>query len=34
MKSYYRIMLGRQSIYAEEARKENFIGAEAGRKLS
>ena len=27
MKNYYRIMLGRKSIYAEEARKGNFIGA-------
>ncbi len=27
MKNYYRIMLGRQSIYAEEAHKGNFIGA-------
>ncbi len=27
MKNYYRIMLGRKSIYAEEAHKENFIGA-------
>ena len=27
MKSYYRIMLGRKSIYAEEAYKGNFIGA-------
>ncbi|TSC92691.1 MAG: hypothetical protein CEN89_528 [Candidatus Berkelbacteria bacterium Licking1014_7] len=26
MKSYYRIMLGRGSIHAEEARKGNFIG--------
>jgi restriction system protein len=26
MKSYYRIMLGRQSIYAEEAHTGNFIG--------
>lgn len=27
MKSYYRIMLGRQSVYAEEAHTGNFIGA-------
>lgn len=27
MKSYYRIMLGRKSIYADEAYKGNFIGA-------
>ena len=27
MKDYYRIMLGRKSIYAEEAHKGNFIGA-------
>lgn len=27
MKNYYRIMLGRKSIYAEEAYRENFIGA-------
>lgn len=27
MKSYYRIMLGRQSIYANEARAGNYIGA-------
>jgi len=27
MKNYYRIMLGRKSIYAEEAYKGNFIGA-------
>ena len=27
MKSYYRIMLGRKSIHAEEAYKGNFIGA-------
>ncbi len=28
MKSYYRIMLGRKSIYAEEAYKGNFIGVD------
>ncbi len=28
MKKYYRIMLGRQSKYAEEAYKGNFIGAD------
>lgn len=28
MKNYYRIMLGRKSIYAEEAYKGNFIGAD------
>ena len=27
MKNYYRIMLGRKSVYADVARKENFIGA-------
>lgn len=27
MKNYYRIMLGKKSIYAEEAYKGNFIGA-------
>ena len=27
MKNYYRIMLGRKSVYAEEAHKGNFIGA-------
>jgi len=27
MKNYYRIMLGKGSIYAEEMHKENFIGA-------
>jgi restriction system protein len=27
MKSYYRIMLGRKSVYADEAYKGNFIGA-------
>lgn len=27
MKNYYRIMLGRKSVYAEEAYKGNFIGA-------
>ena len=43
MKNYYRIMLGRKSIYAEEAFKGNFIlrlrippgsvlGDEAGKK--
>lgn len=30
MKSYYRIMLGKKSIYANEARKGNFIGADFG----
>jgi len=30
MKSYYRIMLGRKSIYASEAYKSNFIGADFG----
>jgi len=28
MKNYYRIMLGKQSIYADEAYKGNFIGAD------
>ena len=28
MKSYYRIMLGAQSVYASEARSESFIGAD------
>jgi len=27
MKNYYRIMLGKKSVYAEEAHKGNFIGA-------
>jgi len=27
MKSYYRIMLGKKSVYADEAHKGNFIGA-------
>jgi hypothetical protein len=27
MKNYYRIMLGKKSMYAEEAHKGNFIGA-------
>ena len=26
MKNYYRIMLGRKSIYADECHKDNFIG--------
>ena len=26
MKSYYRIMLGKQSLYAKEAREGNYIG--------
>lgn len=30
MKNYYRIMLGRKSIYAEEAYKGNFIGTDFG----
>lgn len=30
MKNYYRIMLGRKSMYAEEAYKGNFIGADFG----
>lgn len=30
MKSYYRIMLGKKSIHANEARKGNFIGADFG----
>lgn len=30
MKNYYRIMLGRKSIYAEEARKGSFIGTDFG----
>jgi len=30
MKNYYRIMLGRKSIFAEEAFKGNFIGADFG----
>ncbi len=28
MKEYYRIMPGRKSMYAEECRKGNFIGAD------
>ncbi|MFH1089752.1 MAG: DUF91 domain-containing protein, partial [Candidatus Uhrbacteria bacterium] len=28
MKNYYRIMLGKKSVYAEEAHKGNFIGTE------
>lgn len=27
MKNYYRIMLGKKSVYAEECLKGNFIGA-------
>jgi len=27
MKNYYRIMLGKKSIYAEEGHKMNVIGA-------
>ena len=30
MKSYYRIMLGRKSVYAEECFAENFIGVDFG----
>jgi restriction system protein len=30
MKNYYRIMLGRKSTHADEARKGNFIGADFG----
>lgn len=30
MKNYYRIMLGRKSVHAEEAYKGNFIGADFG----
>ncbi len=30
MKNYYRIMLGRKSVYADEAYKGNFIGADFG----
>jgi len=30
MKSYYRVMLGRQSIHAQECHAENFIGADFG----
>lgn len=30
MKNYYRIMLGRKSIYAKEAYEGNFIGADYG----
>lgn len=33
MKSYYRIMLGRGSIHAEEAYKGNFIGADFGLNI-
>ena len=28
MKKYYRIMLGRKSVYSKEARDVNFIGAD------
>ena len=28
MSSYYRVMLGAQSVYASEARAESFIGAD------
>ena len=27
MKNYYRVMLGRKSVYAEDAYKGNFVGA-------
>jgi hypothetical protein len=27
MKNYYRVMLGKKSIFAEEARQGSFIGA-------
>jgi len=30
MKNYYRVMLGRKSVYAEECFKGNFIGADFG----
>jgi len=30
MKSYFRIMLGKKSVYAEEAYKGNFIGSDFG----
>ena len=30
MKSYYRIMLGRKSVYAEECFAGNFIGVDFG----
>ena len=30
MKSYYRIMLGRQSVHAQECREKGFIGADFG----
>ena len=30
MKKYYRIMLGKRSIHAEECYKGNFIGADFG----
>ena len=30
MKSYYRIMLGRKSVYADECRKGGFIGTDFG----
>jgi hypothetical protein len=30
MKRYYRVMLGKKSAYAGEARKGNFIGADYG----
>ncbi|MDO8571037.1 MAG: endonuclease NucS [Candidatus Daviesbacteria bacterium] len=30
MKNYYRIMLGRKSLYAEEAHTGNFVGADFG----
>ncbi len=30
MKRYYRIMLGRKSIYAEECRENNYIGVDFG----
>ena len=36
MKSYYRFMLGKGSMYAEEGFKGNFVGVEkgAGRDMS
>ena len=30
MKNYYRVMLGKKSAYADEARKGGFIGADYG----
>lgn len=30
MKNYYKLMLGQRSLYAEECRQGNFVGADFG----